>query len=80
MNTRERLAAYAHEAWAGWIRYQWSLSVLNEDGTRTIPKNSVDRWTRQSSTPYSQLPENEKRSDRKEADKITEAFVFEVME
>ena len=73
MNTRERLAAYAHESWAGWIRYQWSLTTLNADGTRTIPKDSVDRWSRQSVTSYSQLPEGEKESDRQEADKIADA-------
>jgi hypothetical protein len=68
--TRERLAEYAHESWAGWVRHQWSLSTLNEDGSRTLPKDSVDRWTRQSTTPYPYLSESEKESDRKEADII----------
>lgn len=69
-STRERLATYAHSAWSGWMKYMFSKSDQNADGSVTIPKELVARWTRQMYTPYSELPEDEKNSDRDEADKI----------
>lgn len=68
---REKLAEYAHNSWSGWMKYLFSKSIKNEDGTVTIPSWAVERWTRQSNTTYNNLPENEKESDRQEADKIT---------
>lgn len=68
--TIEALAAYAHEAWAGWMRYLWRLSTTNDDGTVTIPASLVERWQRQTKTEYADLPENEKTSDRDEAMKM----------
>lgn len=67
---KEKLAAYAHEAWAGWMDYLFEKSVLNPDGTVTIPAWAVERWKRQAETTYDELPETEKASDRKEADAI----------
>jgi hypothetical protein len=67
---RENLAAYAHKTWCGWMRYMFSKSQRNIDGTITIPKWAVDRWDRQCNTPYDLLPEEEKVSDRDEADQI----------
>lgn len=67
---RERLAEYAHSAWSGWMRYLFSKCYNTIDGRATIPIWAVDRWTRQSETEYAALPEEEKRSDRQEADKM----------
>lgn len=67
---REQLAAYAHEAWAGWMIYLFSKSTANPDGTVTIPAWAVKRWFRQMMTRYAALPEEEKASDRDEAEKI----------
>lgn len=69
-DTRERLAEYAHDAWSGWMVYMFSKSDKNEDGTMTIPKWAVERWSRQATTKYSGLPEGEKASDRDEADRM----------
>jgi len=69
-NTREALAAYAHEAWAGWMRYMFSKAEPNADGSWTMPAWAVERWQRQMRTPYAELPESEKASDRKEADEM----------
>ena len=71
---RVRLAEYAHNAWAGWMKYLFSKSKRNNDGTVTIPKWAVDRWTRQMNTTYNQLPNEEKESDLNEADKIIDVF------
>ena len=67
---RESLAAYAHEAWSGWMEYLFGRSYTNDDGSVTIPDDLVARWGRQIDTPYAELPENEKDSDRAEADKM----------
>lgn len=67
---RERLANLAHWQWAGWMRYLFEQSKENEDGTVTIPAWAVKRWKRQMATPYPQLSEQEKESDREEADKV----------
>ena len=64
------MAAYAHKAWSGWMVYLFEKSKKNKDGTMTIPAMSVDRWERQAVTSYSNLPEGEKASDRKEAKEI----------
>jgi hypothetical protein len=67
---REALAAYAHEAWSGWMRYMFSKSLKESDGSVLIGPALVERWTRQMTTPYADLPESEKASDRDEADRM----------
>ena len=73
---REKLAAYSHEAWAGWMRYMFenggSEYQLFDTGLKAwvmLPQKN-ERWQRQMNTPYSELPEPEKASDRAEADKM----------
>lgn len=62
----ERLADVEHTRWAHWQRYLHSMCEENEDGSLTIPKDLVNRWDVQINTPYSELSEKEKESDRKE--------------
>lgn len=70
---REALAAYAHEAWSGWMKYLFSKCTFGSVmGDAHIPSWLVDRWQRQLQTPYVDLPEEEKESDRAEADKMLE--------
>ena len=59
---RERLAALEHEQWAHWTRY-----LLDH----LTPEN-VERWRRQIDTPYEDLSEPEKQSDREWADRVLE--------
>ncbi len=67
---RERLASVQHEIWAHWMRYLFYKCVKNEDGSATIPAPLVERWQRQMSTPYSALTDQERESDRHQADKV----------
>jgi hypothetical protein len=60
MSLRERLAALEHEQWAHWTRHL--LGNLT-------PEN-IERWRRQIDTPYDQLSEAEKDSDREWADRV----------
>jgi hypothetical protein len=71
-STRQRLAEYAHDAWSGWMKYLFDKSTHNGDGTVTIPAWAVERWTRQATTPYMDLPESEQKSDLVEADRMLE--------
>jgi hypothetical protein len=70
-DVREQLADYAHEAWSGWMKYLFEKSEYLPDlGSAIIPSWAVERWTRQMNTAYADLPEHEKESDRKEADRM----------
>lgn len=62
----EEFADMEHRRWAKWQEYLHSKCVENPDGSLTIPAHLVVRWKCQISTPYSQLTEAEKESDRKE--------------
>ena len=68
------LAAYAHEAWSGWMKHQFNKCEINKDGTMTIPADMVSRWIRQSSTEYEDLPVEEQISDVAEAHKMIAIF------
>lgn len=65
----EVLAAQAHQSWSGWNEWMRYKAVQNEDGSITIPQSWVERWVRQTNTPYELLSEQEKESDRVEARK-----------
>lgn len=69
-NLREQFAALAHEQWSGWMKYMFEQSLEREDGCIEIPSSLVNRWKRQMNTTYIELPEDEKESDRVEADKV----------
>lgn len=70
---RERLAEYAHEAWSNWMGYLFikCYAIPLQDGW-TIFDKDIQRWKRQMETKYQDLPEEEKSSDRDQADKILE--------
>lgn len=55
----EKLAELEHEQWSHWTRY-----LLNNYTSKNIVK-----WTKQIETPYNQLSEREKESDREWARK-----------
>jgi len=62
----ETLAAVEHERWSHWQRHVHSQCSPNPDGSLTIPAELVARWTDQLSTPYAELSEQEKESDREQ--------------
>lgn len=62
----EQLADKEHDSWARWMRSLFSKCQPNADGSMTIPTNLVVRWHRQMRTPYADLSEQEKESDREE--------------
>jgi hypothetical protein len=73
---REKVADLCHKQWTGWMRYLFAAcDGLHDDGSFTIPKWAVDRWSRQMRTEYRFLTEEEKESDRQEADKFLEIII-----
>ena len=74
---REILADVQHEIWSHWMEYLFSLCPEVEGSvmeTRYIPHDLVKRWTRQMNTPYSELSEKEKDSDRDQAKKVIDTL------
>ena len=68
---REELADLAHQQWSGWMIYLFGKTLaLGTDGSRVIPADLAERWKRQLSTRYQDLTDEEKDSDRKEADRL----------
>ncbi|GAA2552397.1 hypothetical protein GCM10010435_23370 [Winogradskya consettensis] len=62
----EILAAMEHERWSHWQRYLHSRCARTADGSLVIPAELVARWERQIATPYADLTEPEKDSDREQ--------------
>lgn len=68
---REKLAALSHSQWSGWMKYLFSRGQTTGNGDLfVLPKYWWTRWLRQTDTPYADLSESEKESDRKEADRV----------
>ena len=66
----KKLASLQHEIWAHSMRYLFSVSIQNDDGSVTIVAEKVVRWKRQMETPYAQLTEREQASDIDQAQKV----------
>ena len=62
----EELSAVEHTRWANWQRYVHDNCEQLSDGRLAIPADLVSRWERQIETPYEELTEKEKESDREQ--------------
>jgi hypothetical protein len=62
----EELAAIEHERWSHWQRYLHAQCEPRVDGSLAIPADLVYQWTLQMNTPYAELSEKEKDSDREQ--------------
>lgn len=80
----EKFAALEHERWAKWQKYFFSKcqikpqSQVNGMDDRyvylALPKDLYERWLKQIETPYSELSEQEKESDREQVRPYLEEF------
>jgi len=77
MNLTEKLSDYAHRAWSNWMKYVFLNCNLHFVGGIPIlimDSSKEERWKRQIETPYEQLSEEEKESDRIQAREISKIF------
>lgn len=72
---QERLAAIEHQRWADWQKWMHDKGTRNADGSMTIPADLVRHWDRQIATPYEQLSEKEKDSDREQVFRYWDLFL-----
>lgn len=75
-NDIEYHADLEHEIWSSWMQYMFSKGTFNDDGTWTMPAWAVSRWKTQADTPYNQLTEKEKESDREQVMKHLHLIEF----
>ncbi|MEV7345046.1 hypothetical protein [Streptomyces sp. NPDC093544] len=71
----EDLANVEHERWSHWQRYMHSKCIRNEDGSLTIPAELAQRWELQMNTPYAELSDVEKQSDREQVHRYLPVIV-----
>lgn len=74
VSLREDLANLAHRQWSGWMEHLFSKATTHVGGSVHIHSGDAERWKRQIKTPYVNLSEAEKDSDRKEADRVVEVL------
>lgn len=66
----EVLASIEHDRWSHWQRYMHSKCIpQGREGALLIPGDLVKRWEEQIATPYSELSEAAKESDREQVRK-----------
>lgn len=77
----ELLADVEHERWASWQSHLHNKLYEIDDNRvsynhhlKILPTELYDRWEKQIKTPYSQLSEKEKQSDRDEVYKTLRAL------
>ena len=58
----ETLAAIEHQRWADW--QSWCHKILRENCPSAEMEKVLEQWDKQIATPYSELSEEEKNSDR----------------
>lgn len=62
----EKLADIEHQRWAGWMKHLFSKCEIDAEQNFVIPASWCSRWQKQIDTPYANLSEAEKESDRRE--------------
>ena len=70
-NLIEKLADIEHQRWSDWMEYMFSCAIISGDDNikiRTLgfPTGQYENWKRQIDTPYLELSEKEKESDREQ--------------
>lgn len=75
----EGLAAIEHERWSNWQQWVHTRGYW-QNGDLCLAEERVSAWERQIATPYADLSEPEKQSDREQVDRYWPLFVGFVAE
>ena len=70
----EELAGVQHKIWSHWMKYLFSVCAESLSGSTIISPDKTKHWKRQANTPYSELTEREKESDRDQARKTLDVL------
>lgn len=71
----EQLAAVEHERWSHWQRYMHGKGERQPDGSLVIPPQLVTRWERLMATPYEELTNAERESDREQVRRYLQTII-----
>lgn len=74
----EDLASIEHERWAHWQQYVHGKGTRQPDGSLLLPAELVNRWEAQIATPYANLSEGEKQSDREQVHRYLPRILAEI--
>ena len=66
---REVLARIEHDRWSHWQSFLHQQGERDDSGNLVLPRHLVERWERQMRTPYGELSDAEKESDRDQVDR-----------
>jgi len=71
----EEFASLEHDRWSKWQKYMHSkIEPTEHDSLMQIGSEYIERWERQINTPYNELTETEKQSDRDQVYPYIEAL------
>lgn len=71
----EELASLEHDRWSHWQRYIHTKGKRLDDGSIILPADLVRLWENQIDTPYAELSDREKESDREQVRKYLPTVV-----
>ena len=71
----DELADLEHARWAHWQKYLHGKCETRSDGSLVIPSELAFHWQRQIDTPFAELSEDEKASDREQVYKYLPTIV-----
>jgi hypothetical protein len=71
----EQLAAVEHERWSHWQRYMHGKGERRPDGSLVFPPQLVKRWDRLMATPYEELTNAERESDREQVRRYLQTII-----
>jgi len=74
----EELASIEHERWAHWQQYLHGRGIRQPDGSLLLSSELVGQWEAQIATPYADLSEDEKQSDREQVHRYLPRIVAEI--